>query len=610
VQRPFLEALEEGVLVCDGAMGTMLYAKGIYINRNFDELNLASPELVQRVHREYLEAGADILETNTFGANHIKLSAFGLENRVTEINQAGVRLAKEIAGGKAFIAGSVGPIGKPLTPRGPITSGEAESAFQEQISALAGAGADIIIIETIADLREMKLAITSAKRVCHLPIIAQMAFTEEGVTAAGNSPEEIVIELEPLGVAVVGVNCSSGPQPVLEVIDRMAKVRHGKLSAQPNAGQPQMIDGRFLYLASPEYLAEYARRYVTLGVSIVGGCCGTTPEHIRAVKAMVKMLHPPKAKPIPISATPVAEAASAIVVPAKPEEKSAFGKKLGKKFVISVELDPPRGTDPKKVIEGATELHRAGIDAINVADSPRAMARMSPISLCRLILEKVGIETIVHVTTRDRNLLGLQSDLIGAYGLGLHNILAVTGDPPKLGDYPNATAVYDVDSIGLVNIISLLNQGQDLAGNSISPATKFLIGVGVNPGAPDFEKEIERYEKKVTAGAEYALTQPVYEISAFEKFLKRVEHLKIPILVGILPLRNYKHAEFLHNEVPGMSIPDKIRERIRLAGENAPKEGIKIAQEALTEAKSMVSGAYLIPPFNKYEIALEVLQVL
>ncbi|MCX7920331.1 MAG: bifunctional homocysteine S-methyltransferase/methylenetetrahydrofolate reductase [bacterium] len=610
MQKSFLDALEEGVLVCDGAMGTMLYAKGIYINRNFDELNLSAPELVQRIHRDYLDAGAEILETNTFGANRYKLAAFGLEHKVAEINQAGVKLAKEIAGDTAFVAGSVGPLGKFVEPRGPISIQEAKSAFQEQITALAQSGADIIILETFADLFEIKLAVLSAKEVCSLPIIAQMAFTEEGVTAAGFSPEEVVTELESLAVAVVGVNCSAGPQPVLDVIERMAKVRRGKLSAQPNAGQPQMIDGRFLYLASPEYLAEYARRYVTLGVSIVGGCCGTTPDHIRAVKAMVKMLHPPKAKPIPITATPIAEAAKPVVIPAKPEEKSAFGKKLGKKFVISVELDPPRGTDPKKVIDGANALYQAGIDAINVADSPRAMARMNPISLCRLIQEQVGIETIVHVTTRDRNLLGLQSDLIGAFALGLHNILAVTGDPPKLGDYPNATAVYDVDSIGLVQIIRLLNQGQDLAGNNIIPATKFLIGVGANPGAPDLEKEIERFEKKVNAGAEFALTQPVYEIKMFENFLKRIDHLKIPILVGILPLRSYKHAEFLHNEVPGMSIPDKIRERIRLAGDNAPNEGIKIAQEALLEAKSMVAGAYLMPPFNKYEIALEVLQVL
>ncbi|MFB3895487.1 MAG: bifunctional homocysteine S-methyltransferase/methylenetetrahydrofolate reductase [bacterium] len=608
--KSFLEALEEGVLVCDGAMGTMLYAKGIYINRNFDELNIANPELVQRVHREYLDAGAEIIETNTFGANRIKLSAFGLETKVADINRAGVRLVREVVGNKAFIAGSIGPLGKYLEPRGPITADEATYAFKEQITALAESGADLLIFETMTDLAEMQLAVKAAQSVCKLPIIAQMAFTEEGVTAAGYTPEEIITELEPMGVAVVGVNCSSGPQPVLEVIERMAKVRHGKLSAQPNAGQPQMVDGRFLYLASPEYLAEYARRYVTLGVSIVGGCCGTTPEHIRAVKAMVKMLRPPKAKPIPITAIPVAEAARPVVVPAKPEEKSAFGKKLGKQFVISVELDPPRGTDPKKVIEGAKELHKAKVDAINVADSPRAMARMSPISLCRLIQEQVGIETIVHVTTRDRNLLGLQSDLIGAFSLGLHNILAVTGDPPKLGDYPNATAVYDVDSIGLVQIIRLLNQGQDLAGNSISPATKFLIGVGANPGSPEFEKEIERYEKKVESGAEYVLTQPIYEVKTFETFLKRVAHLKMPILIGILPLRSYKHAEFLHNEVPGMSIPDNIRERIRLAGEDAPKEGIKIAQEALKEAKSMVAGAYLMPPFNKYDIALDVLQVL
>lgn len=616
----FLDILENNVLVCDGAMGTMIYSKGIYINRNYDELNLSAADLIKRIHEEYIQAGAEIIETNTFGANRFKLAEYALEKKVREINLAGVQLAKEAAQDKVFVAGSIGPLGKLLQPRGPIKDIEAKEAFSEQISALAEGGVDVFIIETMSDLKEITIAITAAKEIApHIPIIAQMTFTEEIITSAGYSPEEVISAIEKLDVAVVGVNCSAGPQSVLDALERMinASSRNLYFSAQPNAGLPRIVEGRTLYLATPEYLAEYARRYVLAGVSIVGGCCGTTPNHIRAIKQMVKMLKPQKVKPISIPVEiSIEEAAptTKFVEKIPLEEKSALAKKLTQgKFVISVELDPPKGPDVSKILDGAKKLEKIGIDAVNIADSPRAMPRMSPITLAVLISQETSLETIVHVTCRDRNLLGLQSDLLGAFALGIRNILSITGDPPKLGDYPNATAVYDVDAIGLVQLLNSLNLGKDLAGNTISPATRFFIGVGVDPNAIDFDREFDRLSKKIEAGAEFIMTQPVYEPDTLEHFFEEFKKLnkQIPILVGILPLRSYKHAEFLHNEVPGMSIPEKIRERIRKAGTNAAVEGILIAREAFQycrKNKDKIAGVYIMPPFNKYEVVLEILE--
>ncbi len=607
---PFLEALEDNLLVCDGAMGTMLYEKGVYINRNYDELNLVDAPLVEKIHAAYLKAGAEILETNTFGANRIKLAGYSLEQKTRDINIAGVKIARKIAGEKAYVAGSVGPLSKAIKPLGGITPEEALSVFKEQIQALVDGGVDLIILETFSDLIELKIAIKAAKGICNLPIIAQMSFTEDGKTTNGHTPEEIATALGSLKLAAIGANCSVGPQIVLDVITKMSSVYHGKLSAQPNAGSPSIIDGRVLYLASPTYLAEFARKYVNAGVNIIGGCCGTTPNHIYEVRNMVKMLRPPKMKNVAVEVKPIQGKEVARVEPAKPHEKSKLGANLGKKFCVSVELDAPKGTDPSKVIEGAKLCLQNGVDAINVADAPRAMARMHNIAMCRLIQENVGIETILHVCCRDRNLIALQGDLIGCHALDIHNLVIITGDPPKLGDYPNCTAVYDVDAIGLTRIANLLNQGMDLAGNPISPPTKLLIAVGANPGAPDLEKEIQRYEQKVEAGAEFCMTQPVYDVRTLENFLKRTSHIKLPIMMGLLPLRSFKNAEFLHNEVPGMQIPEKIRERMRVAGDNGAKEGILIAQEALKEAKQMVQGTYLMPPFNRADVALEVLQVL
>lgn len=607
--KSFREHLEQDeVLVCDGAMGTMLYSKGIYINRCFDELNLSNPAMVKDVHLDYLKSGADIIETNTFGANWFKLEPHGLEGRLYEINFQGVKIAREAAGDKAFVAGSIGPLGRPIEPIGHLSQEEARQAFYDQAKAQFEGGVDLFILETFKDINEIHQALLAVKDVCDLPVIAQMAFTDEGKTAYGVSPEEVVRKLEGWGADVVGINCSTGPEGVWKAIQEMARVSDIPLSAQPNAGFPQLVQGRLLYLASPEYFAEYAKRFIQSGVRIVGGCCGTTPAHIRAIRTAVKALRPSRQ----LVEVKVVEVEEKVLQVKKPAEKSKLGEKLGKKFVVSIEMNPPRGPDFSKVVEGARRIKVAGVDAVNIPDGPRASARMSPLALATILESKVGIETILHYTCRDRNILGMQSDLLGAHALGLRNILIVTGDPPKLGDYPTATAVFDVDSIGLVHIANNLNNGTDLAGNPIGAATSFHIGVGANPGAISFEEEISRLKQKIEAGAEYILTQPVFDIRLLEKLLDGIKEYKIPVLAGILPLVSYRNAEFLHNEVPGMSIPKTVRDRMQRAdsGEEAKKVGVQIAQEVLQEVKNMVQGVYLMPPFGRYEVALQVVEVL
>jgi len=604
----FLERLKKGVILCDGAMGTLLYSRGISFERSFDELNLSNPKIVQSIHQDYIKAGAEIIETNTFGANRFRLQAFGLENKVNQINVKGAKIAREareIEGETVFVAGSIGPLGKPLAPIGRITQEQALDAFSEQAEALLEGGVDLFIIETISDLKEMIQAIKAVKNVCQLPIVAQMTFGEDGNTLMGNTPEEVALGLEKLGVKVVGANCSVGPQRILDVIGRMAKTTKLSLSAQPNAGFPKMVNGRFIYLSSPTYFAEYAKKLTRFGVKIIGGCCGTTPEHI---KAMAKAIKQNSSTDEDTNFVIEVQAKEERTVAVEKIEKSEFAKKLGKKFVVSVELDPPKGVNPKKILSHAQTLLNSGIDAVNIADSPMARVRMSCISTASLIKQRFRIEVILHLTCRDRNLLGLQSDLTGAHALGIKNILAITGDPPRLGDYPNVTAVYDVDSIGLVEIIKRLNQGIDWAGNSIGSPTSFFIGVGVNPAAYDFEKEMERFEKKIGAGANFAFTQPLYDFFILEKFVKKTENLKIPIILGLMPLHSFRHAEFLHNEVPGIVIPEKQRERMREAGDKGLIEGIKMAKEFLEKAKDLFSGVYLVPSFGKVEAVLDVLE--
>lgn len=606
----FSQAIAERILLADGAMGTMLYAKGVYINTCFDELNLTRPALVKEVHEEYVAAGVDVLETNTFGANRYKLATFGIEDRVREINEAGARLARQCAREDVLVAGSIGPLGKPLRPLGKISAQEAYRAFGEQASALAP-HVDLIIIETIPGLEEIKIAVRAVAAATDVPIVAQMTFTDEAKTIMGETPEQVAQELSSLPVAAIGCNCSIGPHPMLEVIERMRQSSTKPLTALPNAGAPRVVENRFIYLTSPEYMAEYAKRFIQSGVSMVGGCCGTTPKHIRAMGAAIRALQP-------IGVEEQAPAKGEIQVQRLPEVpfagRSRLASSLGKKFVVSVEIDPPRGLDPTRSLQAAKLMKEHGVDAINIADGPRASARMSPMALAILMEREVGIETILHYCCRDRNLLGMQSDLIGAHAMGLRNLLIITGDPPKLGDYPDATAVYDVDSIGLVRIVKNMNQGLDLADNPLGQVTSFTIGVGANPGAIDLETEIRRFREKVEAGAEFVLTQPVYEPRLLEEFLSRVADARIPMLVGVLPLSSYKNAEFLHNEVPGMTIPKPIRELMRKAptGTRARETGVRIAQEALLGCRELPSvvGAYIMPPLGRYEAVLDIISVL
>jgi methionine synthase I (cobalamin-dependent)/5,10-methylenetetrahydrofolate reductase len=609
MRKSFLVRLQEDeILTCDGAMGTMLYSKGIYIDRCFDELNLSDPDIVKEVHQEYLQSGADIIETNTFGANVYKLLPHGLEDKLYEINYHGVKIAKEVAGNEAFVAGSIGPLGRPIEPIGHISVKKAKMAFYNQAKALFEGGVDLFVIETFNDLNEIHQAISAVKKICDLPVIAQMAFTDEVKTAYGVSPAQVVKKLEEWGVNVAGINCSTGPEAVWKAIQKMAKISNIPLSAQPNAGFPHLVQGRLIYFASPEYFAEYAKRFIQIGVRIVGGCCGTTPAHVRAIKASVKALKPQR-RFIQVEEAKVKKEA---LRPKKPEEKSGLARRLRQKFVVSIEMSPPRGPDVSKVIEGAERIKAAGVDAVNIPDGPRASARMSPLALASILETRVGIETILHYTCRDRNILGMQSDLLGIHALGLRNILIITGDPPKLGDYPTATAVFDVDSIGLVRITSNLNVGNDLAGNAIDAATDFHIGVGANPGAIIFEEEVSRLKQKIEAGAEYILTQPVFDINLLEKILDKIKEYRIPVMGGILPLASYRNAEFLNNEVPGMSIPKGILDRLQKAssGEEARKIGIEIAQEILLQIRNIVQGAYLMPPFGRFEAALEVIKVI
>ena len=627
--HPFVERLARGPVLADGAMGTFLYGKGMSFDRSFDALNLTDPALIQSVHREYLRAGAEVIETNTFGANRFRLGTHGVTEPARLVAREGARLARnarEEVGEPAFVAGAIGPLGKPVAPLGTIAREDAFDAYREQTEGLVEGGVDLLIVETQSDLTEATIAIDAIRAVTDLPLVVLFTFTEDLRTLHGAYPEDIVRTLSAMRVDVIGANCSVGPQGVLDVVERMRRRTDRPLAAMPNAGMPRYHDGRFVYLSSPEYLGAMACRFADAGALLIGGCCGTTPLHVRKMREALRAREaatggspgsadsPERSREDGAASYRPYGSAPAIIIeeppaPTDPSQRSLLARKLAaREFVVSVEVDPPRGARPKKMIEGADLLRRAGVDTINVADSPMARVRMSSIALATMIQSQVGIETILHFTCRDRNLMGIQSDLMGAHALGIRNILALTGDPPNAGDYPNATAVFDTDSIGLLRILGRLNQGVDLGGNSIGEPTHFHLGCAVNPTAENFEGELERFAKKIEAGAEFAMTQPVYELETLARFLKSVGTGRIPVLLGLLPLQSHRHAEFLHNEVPGIHVPDHIRAAMKDAGEGGIEVGVEMCRELLVAARDLVEGAYLMPSFGRYEVVARVAQ--
>lgn len=610
--HPFLERLRRGPLLADGAMGTQLYTHGIDFDQCFDALNLSNPKLVAEIHRAYLLAGAELIETNTYGANRFKLEPFGLQDRVHEINGRAMKIAREareIAGTSTFIAGAVGPLGGLLEPYGQIRADEARAAFGEQIGALLEQGADVLILETFSDLREIALAIEVARGIGDLPVVAQMSFAADERTALGHTPEEVAVKLRALGVDVIGVNCSVGPQRVFNVVEAMHVAAPDViLSAQPNAGFPTERHNRVFYPSSPDYMARYARRMIEeVGVSLVGGCCGTTPEHIAAMRDALRDLDPH---------APARHKHDVVVIEA-PRKKAAIAaptqlaqRLQAREFVVSVEIDPPKGHNPQRCIEGARLVKEAGAHVINVADSPMSRVRMSALAMCTMIQQQVGIETILHFTTRDRSLMGLQSDLLGAHALDVRNVLALKGDPPALANYPGTRGVFDVDTIGLVKVITGMNSGVDTAGNEIGAPTNFNIGVALDVNAADPDYEIARLHQKVAAGAHFAMTQIAYDAEALRAFLQKLGTPPVPIVLGLLPLQSFRQAEFLKNEVPGIAPTDEALRRMRLAGSEGRAEGVRMAQELLLEVRNLVNGVYIMPSFNRWEVAADVISVL
>jgi methionine synthase / methylenetetrahydrofolate reductase(NADPH) len=610
-----------GTVLCDGAMGTMLYSRGVFINRCYDELNLREAETVRTVHNEYLQAGAEVIETNTFGANAFRLERFGLGDKVREINLAGARIARQCVdairekqGTEAFVAGAMGPLGVRLEPLGKTGLDEARAAFAEQVKALVEGGVDLLMIETMMSIDEAEQAVQAAKDVApQLPVVVMVTVDEDGNCLDGTSPETAVARLEAVGANAIGCNCSSGPATVLSVIECMSKATSLPLIAMPNAGMPRNVEGRNIYLTSPEYMASFARKFVKAGASWVGGCCGTTPHHIRAMKSALRAMEAQGSGEQAVART--GSAAIPVEHPVQPPllaERSKIGAMIAKgEFVTMVEIVSPKGIDCTKELEGAGYLHDLGVHAINVPDSPRASARMSAQSLCIQIQQKVGIETVLHYTCRDRNVLSIQSDLLGAASIGLKNILCLTGDPPKMGNYPDATAVFDVDAIGLVNIVRGLNHGLDIGRNPTGESTGFTLSVAANPGVPDIDHEVRRFAYKVEAGAEFCITQPVFDLRLLEEFLRRIEGFRIPVIAGIWPLTSLRNAEFMKNDLR-VSVPDETI--ARMAAQNSKEaalaEGVAIAREMVASVRSHVQGVQVSAPFGKYNMAAEVLGLL
>ncbi|TFG51562.1 MAG: bifunctional homocysteine S-methyltransferase/methylenetetrahydrofolate reductase [Gemmatimonadales bacterium] len=594
--------------VLDGAMGTILYSRGVFLNVCYDELVLRQPDLIRDIHREYVKAGAEAIETNTFGANPIKLAHYGLADETGAINRTAAQLARDAAGPKAAVLGAIGPLGIRIEPFGEMSADEAEAAFGAQVEGLVAGGVDGFIIETFSDVEEVRAAIAAIRAHSDLPLIAQMTVGTDGKTYYGTEPATFGPLLEAMGADVVGVNCSVGPHGVLEAVEALVRVVTVPISAQPNAGLPREVGDRKIYMASTEYMADYARRIVEAGARFIGGCCGTTPEHIKAMVAYVKSVRPRHSASIMV----VPELAQP--TPAVPlAERSRLGAKLAQgAFVTTVEIVPPKGVDPAPMLAQARTLQAAGVDALNVPDGPRAQSRMGALLSGLLIQREVGIEAVVHYACRDRNLLGMLSDLLGAAASGVRNLLIVTGDPPKMGPYPDATAVFDIDSIGLTNLVHRLNQGLDPGGNAIGAPSQFVIGVGVNPAAVDLDRELRRYAWKVDAGAEFAVTQPVFDLDQLDRFLSRVESFRIPVIAGLWPLVSLRNAEFLANEVPGVSVPQAVLDRMRAASARGKEaglmEGVAIAREMLAAVRERVQGAQVAAPLGRADVAVNVVR--
>ena len=605
----FRELLADGRShVFDGAMGTMLYGRGVFVNVCYDELSLRSPDLVRDIHREYVRAGAEVIETNTFGANPVKLAHYGLSSETERFNAVAATVAREAAGGRAAVLGAIGPLGVRVEPYGETGLDEAQAAFTRQVAGLLEGGVDGFILETFSDLSEIEAAVRAVRALSELPIVAQMTVGTDGRTHYGTQPEVFGPRLESIGVDVVGVNCSVGPAGVLETVEKLARSVSIPISAQPNAGLPREVEDRKIYMASPEYMGTYAKWIVEAGARFVGGCCGTTPEHIREIAKFVQSVSPRHtssfaAVPVPATGqTPVPFA-----------ERSRLAARLAAgRFVATVEIVPPKGVNPQPMFDQCRQLKAAGVDAVNVPDGPRAQSRMGALLSGLMIQREVGIEAVVHYACRDRNLLGMLSDLLGAAASGLNNVLIVTGDPPKMGPYPDATAVFDIDSIGLTNLVARLNRGLDPGGNPLGDRTRFLIAVGANPTAADRDRELRRFAWKVEAGAEVAITQPVFDLAQLDRFLREVEPHRLPILAGIWPLVSLRNAEFLANEVPGVSVPHEVLDRMRRASakgkEAALEEGVCIAREMLAEVRTRVRGVQIAAPLGRVPVALDVLE--
>jgi len=602
----FLDFIKENLVLGDGAMGTLIYARGFFIDKCYDELNLVNPDLIAGIHEEYVAAGAMVLETNTFGANSLKLARHHLENRMAEINREGVRLAREAAGDDIYVAGSMGPLGIPIEPWGELAFSDARKIFKDQARVLAEAGVDLFILETFNDIREMELAIEAVKAVCSLPVIANMTIQADGKTLYGVDLKGVGRRLTESAAEIIGLNCSLGPKTMLDFTEQLATVTDKPISVMPNAGLPQQVDGRTIYMTTPEYFAIYAKRFIEAGAVFVGGCCGTTPEHISKMAGAFTQKQT-RIKQY-AAGMPTDKNKLDLPDPVPCAEKSHLAAKIcqGKKVVL-VEMVPPRGRALTSQLENAEKLMAAGVDAINIPDGPRASARMNPLALA-LVLEEAGMETVLHYTCRDRNLLGMQSDLLGASTLGIKNILAITGDPPMMGDYPKATAVFDIDSIGLTNVIDTLNRGLDIGKRPIGQPTSFYTGVGVDPNSINLKRELERFRWKVEAGAEFVITQPVFDVDALKRFYDEVAKYGVPFIAGIWPLASMRNAEFMRNEVPGVSVPDTIMERMaRFSSKKDQREaGIEIAREMEVQVREFTAGIQVSAPFGRFSSALQV----